>query len=152
MTPRQKAERDLDATASPMDEDELSEALEANARNVLALDDALMAANARIKVLEAFGAKVSAIMDSICGIQSFHWSEHAYPLRAALDEAGFPGKGYEIARKDIVSLIRNYAAAAEALSKIEDMRHDEDCAGQLSVEMCTCHVGIARKARLGGAT
>jgi hypothetical protein len=35
--------------------------------------------------------KISEIRDSIIGLQKFNWSEHAYPLVAALDAAGFTG-------------------------------------------------------------
>lgn len=55
--------------------------------------------------LEVFGRKVSAIRDSIVGSQQFNWSEHAYPLVAALGEAGFNGAGHEIASKNFGTLL-----------------------------------------------
>jgi hypothetical protein len=51
-----------------------------------------------VERLRAFARQVESIMDSICGAQAFNWSEHAYPLRAALDAAGFPGRGPGSAR------------------------------------------------------
>jgi hypothetical protein len=49
--------------------------------------------------------KISAIRDSIVGMQGFNFSEHAYPLVAVLDAAGFKGAGYEIARANLGTLI-----------------------------------------------
>jgi hypothetical protein len=55
--------------------------------------------------LRAALTKISAIRDSIVGMQGFNFSEHAYPLVAALGEAGFDGAGYEIARVNLGTLI-----------------------------------------------
>lgn len=49
--------------------------------------------------------KVSDIRDSIVGMQGFNFSEHAYPLVAVLNAAGFKGKGYEISRASLGTLI-----------------------------------------------
>lgn len=59
----------------------------------------------RVEVLEDMGRKISAIRDSIVGCQGFNFSEHAYPLVTALDAAGFNGAGYEIASKNLGTLI-----------------------------------------------
>jgi hypothetical protein len=53
---------------------------------------------------------ISAIRDSIVGMQSINWSLHVYPLVAALDAAGFEGNGYEVSR----------AKAAEELQGLRD--------------------------------
>jgi hypothetical protein len=63
-----------------------------------------------VERLKAFARQVESIMDSICGAQAFNFSEHAYPLRAALDAAGFPGRGYEEARAGLGTLIENVKA------------------------------------------
>jgi hypothetical protein len=65
--------------------------------------------------LRVFARKVESIMDSICGAQRFNWSEHAYPLRAALEEAGYHGKGYEEARKELGTLIDEIARLRAAI-------------------------------------
>lgn len=57
--------------------------------------------------------KISAIRDSIVGMQGFNFSEHAYPLVAALNEAGYDGAGYEITRANLGTLI-DQTAKAEA--------------------------------------
>jgi hypothetical protein len=67
--------------------------------------DRAAAAEKRVAELEAFAKTVEGIMDSICGTQAFNWSAHAYPLRAALEKAGFPGKGYEEARAGVGTLL-----------------------------------------------
>jgi hypothetical protein len=60
--------------------------------------------------------KISAIRDSIVGKQGFNFSEHAYPLVAALDEAGFPGAGYEVASKNFGTMLeRTTKAEAEVV-------------------------------------
>lgn len=50
-------------------------------------------------------AKISDIRDSIIGAQTVNWSEHIYPLVAALKEAGFEGVPYEEARAHVGTLI-----------------------------------------------
>jgi hypothetical protein len=64
-----------------------------------------------IERLKATLQKISDIRDSIVGMQGFNFSEHAYPLVAALTEAGFEGKGYEISRKNLGTLIEQIEAA-----------------------------------------
>lgn len=47
--------------------------------------------------------KINAIRNSIIGFQTMGWSEHIYPLVAALQEAGFEGAGYEKARESVTA-------------------------------------------------
>lgn len=56
--------------------------------------------------------KINAIRDSIVGTQGFNFSEHAYPLVAALDDAGFTGLPYPLARTNVGTLIERAIAAA----------------------------------------
>jgi hypothetical protein len=73
------------------------------------------AAEAREAGLRAALDKIDKIRDSIVGMQGFNFSEHAYPLVAALKEAGYEGAGYEIARTNLGTLIEQIKAAeAEA--------------------------------------
>jgi len=58
-------------------------------------------------------SKISDIRDSIVGQQGFNFSEHAYPLVAVLGSVGFPGKGYEIARENLGTLIEQRDRAYE---------------------------------------
>jgi DNA repair exonuclease SbcCD ATPase subunit len=48
--------------------------------------------------LKAALETVDAIRNSIVGRQGVSWSKHIYPLVEALDEAGFGGEGYDVAR------------------------------------------------------
>ncbi len=59
----------------------------------------------RVEVTEAALAKIDAIRNDIIGRQTINWSQHIYPLVAALGEAGFEGEGYEEARGKAVTLI-----------------------------------------------
>lgn len=71
-------------------------------------------------------AKISAIRDSIVGCQGFSFSEHAYPLVAVLNAAGFKGAGYEIARKNLGTLLdRNKALEAELRNVLASARPNE---------------------------
>lgn len=63
--------------------------------------------------------KVSDIRDGIVGMQGFHWSEHAYPLVAVLDAAGFEGKGYEISRVNLGTLLEQRDALAKRVEELE---------------------------------
>lgn len=82
--------------------------IDANRRNV-----------ARIKALEAALAKIDAIRNSIIGHQSIGWSEHIYPLVAALEEGGFKGQGYDEAREEARTL-------HERIRALEEMRYERD--------------------------
>jgi hypothetical protein len=62
--------------------------------------------------------RISAIRDSIVGMQGFNFSEHAYPLVAALDAAGFKGAGHDIARENLGTLIEQRAALESDLSTV----------------------------------
>lgn len=62
--------------------------------------------------------KISAIRDGIVGLQGFNFSEHAYPLVAVLGEAGFPGVGYEIASKNLGTLIEQRDRAEAELERV----------------------------------
>jgi hypothetical protein len=83
------------------------------------------AAKAELAKMRGALEKVSAIRDSIVGMQGFNFSEHAYPLVAALKEAGFEGSGYEIARANLGTLIeqRDAAIAREQAAQAERDSH-----------------------------
>lgn len=55
--------------------------------------------------LRLMGEKVNAIRNSIVGMQGFNFSEHAYPLVAALDAAGFKGLNYAEAKANLGTMI-----------------------------------------------
>lgn len=76
----------------------------------------------RIATLEAALGKIDAIRNSIIGHQSIGWSAHVYPLVAALDEAGFKGEGYEVARVEAETLHQRIEKLEAALRPFADPR------------------------------
>jgi hypothetical protein len=76
---------------------------------------------ARIAALEAELAqakealtKINDIRNSIVGLQTLNWSEHAYPLVAILNAAGFPGMSYADAKDNYGTMLqRTVKAEAE---------------------------------------
>lgn len=92
-------------------------------------------AEERAAKLDAALVKVNCIRNSIVGMQGFNFSEHAYPLVAALDEAGYEGLPYPEARANLGTLIEQTkraeeraeqaeAARAEAERKLDETRRD----------------------------
>lgn len=71
---------------------------------------------ARLVALEQMGAKVNEVRKSIVGMQGLNFSEHVYPLVAALNEAGFDGGTYEANRKSLGTLIEQTKAAETELA------------------------------------
>jgi hypothetical protein len=68
---------------------------------------------ARLEQYQEALEKISAIRDSIIGFQNVGWSEHIYPLVAALHEAGFDGVGYDRARENVSTLLAITKAAED---------------------------------------
>lgn len=75
--------------------------------------------------LRAMGEKINAIRDSIVGLQAVSFSAHIYPLVAALNEAGFESRGYDVMRAESITLIEQRDAAIrerdEAVATTEAM-------------------------------
>jgi hypothetical protein len=63
--------------------------------------------------------KINDIRDSIIGLQALNWSEHVYPLVAALDAAGYEGMGYPEARAYYGTLLERAVKAEDALAAIQ---------------------------------
>ncbi len=76
------------------------------------------AAEAERDAAHAALRKISDIRDSIVGMQGFNFSEHAYPLVAVLDAAGFKGAGYKIARANLGTLIEQVKAAEAEVARL----------------------------------
>ena len=62
---------------------------------------------------------INAIRNSIIGTQTVNWSEHVYPIIAALDAAGMVGVPYETARANAGTLIER---ATKAEAEVERLR------------------------------
>lgn len=84
-----------------------------------AADAERIAFSARLRAAEAALRKIDAIRNSIVGLQAMSFSEHVYPLVAALNEAGYPGEGYTIARANVGTLLDR---ATKAEAEVERLR------------------------------
>lgn len=69
--------------------------------------------------LRAALMKIDSIRNSIVGAQAANWSEHIYPLVAALEEAGYKGEPYESARKNVGTLIERATKAEARVAELE---------------------------------
>lgn len=63
--------------------------------------------------------KINGIRNSIIGLQAINWSEHIYPLVAALDEAGLTGMSYDEARPHFASLLERAVRGEERVEALE---------------------------------
>lgn len=63
--------------------------------------------------------KINTIRNSLVGLQRFNFSEHAYPLVAALNEAGIEGLPYPEARANLGTLLEQRDEAVRRADKAE---------------------------------
>lgn len=70
--------------------------------------------------LRTLAEKVNAIRNSIVGMQGFNFSEHAYPLVAALNEAGLVGMPYPEARANLGTIIEQRDALAALVQQLRE--------------------------------
>lgn len=68
--------------------------------------------------------KINAIRNDIIGRQTIGWSSHIYPLVAALNEAGYIGTHYDVARSEALTLIQELEQAEAALALCQQERDD----------------------------
>lgn len=98
--------------------------------------------------------KINEIRNSIVGFQTISWSEHVYPLVAALEEAGFEGLPYRETRGKAVSLIDQVKSAEERIEQltkaIEELPpYVGDSQEVVShVERCRLAAGVLRGAKI----
>jgi hypothetical protein len=74
------------------------------------------AATASEDARDAALRKINGIRNSIIGLQALNWSEHVYPLVAALDEAGYEGMNYPEARANYGTLLERAVKAEDELA------------------------------------
>ncbi|BCH56037.1 hypothetical protein RvVAR031_36470 [Agrobacterium vitis] len=77
------------------------------------------AAQTRIAELEAVISKINDIRNCIIGTQSLNWSEHVYPLVAALNKSGFMGMEYPEARKYFGTMLERTVTAEDRSAELE---------------------------------
>lgn len=73
----------------------------------------------RCGVLQTALAKINDIRNSIIGFQTVNWSEHIYPLVAALKAAGIDGMAYPEALKNTGTLVEQAKLAIERCGVLE---------------------------------
>ncbi len=66
-------------------------------------------------------SKINDIRNSIIGFHTVNWSEHIYPLVAALGEAGYKGDSYDKSREDVGKLLDRCAAVEAENKKLKAM-------------------------------
>lgn len=112
--------------------------LDANTQSLLAAQnnviDGLMAENDKLRIGLA---KINDIRNSIIGCQKMNWSEHIYPLVAALNEAGIEGQNYPEAREYVGTMLERTLAAENAVDGLRSalklaIDHIEHMAAHLS--------------------
>ncbi len=72
--------------------------------------------DATLAAYDAALVKINDIRNSIIGFQTMNWSEHIYPLVAALEEAGIKGAGYPAARTNVGTMLDRTLAAENAIA------------------------------------
>lgn len=89
---------------------------------------------------EAALVKINEIRNSIIGTQSLNWSEHIYPLVAALEAAGVRGKPYPEGKAYYGQLMERLSAAEARVAELvalltELLNHDEKKYGSWTSSM-----------------
>lgn len=64
--------------------------------------------------------KINDIRNSIVGLQTINWSEHIYPLVAALNEAGVQGMEYPEAREKFGTMIQRTVKAEAEIERLQE--------------------------------
>lgn len=82
----------------------------------------------RAERAEAGLRKINEIRNSIVGAQTVNFSEHIYPLVAALNESGVQGLPYPEARENVGTLIDRANSAEAGLAALRDADIEYDAA------------------------
>lgn len=101
--------------------EEFSDANSVPLVTLLSAQSAIAERDKRIAELEKALSKINDIRNSIIGCQKINWSEHIYPLVAALNEAGIEGQGYPEAREYVGTLIERTNAAEARAEAAEEL-------------------------------
>lgn len=83
-------------------------------------NEELVSALEELASVRAELSKINDIRNSIIGTQSINWSEHIYPLVAALEAAGFSGMEYDEARKNIGTLLERNSSLESELGQLRE--------------------------------
>lgn len=78
--------------------------------------------------------KINEIRNSIIGAQTINWSEHIYPLVAALEEAGIEGMNYPEARKNFGTMLERTNKAEAEVKRLRALLEDEPSKADLAAD------------------
>lgn len=70
--------------------------------------------------------KINGIRNSIIGLQKINWSEHIYPLVAALNEADIQGMEYNDAREHFGTMLERTNKAEQELASLRKAMEEKD--------------------------
>lgn len=65
--------------------------------------------------------KIDEIRNSIIGLQTINWSEHIYPLVAALEKAGIKGREYPANRENFGTMLERTNKAEARVAQLEGL-------------------------------
>jgi len=110
-----------------------------NERDVCAIEGCPTNDVQEIIKLRAALSKLNEIRNSIVGVQGFNFSEHAYPMVAALNEAGFEGLPYPEAKANVGTLIERATLAEDAIKGvIEQVESNDTCSARMHRILAIC--------------
>ncbi|MEK6298571.1 MAG: hypothetical protein V4793_45925 [Paraburkholderia tropica] len=111
------------------------------ARDLLATAPTERMSDEVIRMREALAA-INVIRNSIIGTHVLYWSEHVYPLVAALDAAGFEGMGYPEAREFFGTMLDRCNAAEDDAERYRWLR--KQLWNESSIFVVACHHSAVR--------
>jgi hypothetical protein len=85
----------------------------------------VLALIAEVRTLREALAAINVIRNSIIGLQTLNWSEHVYPLVAALDAAGLEGMAYPEARAFYGTMLDRCNAAEDDAERYRWLRKQQ---------------------------
>ena len=107
-----ECEEDIQSLLSQVEE--LTVTLVQRDNDIAARDAELAKAREELAQKNAALEKINAIRNSIIGFATVNWSEHIYPLVAALNSAGCQGEGYPKSRENAGTLVEQIERAKAA--------------------------------------
>ena len=85
-------------------------------------------------------AKINEIRNSIIGFQTVNWSEHVYPLVAALNEAGIEGMEYDAACQHYRTMFERLRVAEGRAEELNSQLAERDAKAAAARANCACGV------------
>lgn len=87
--------------------------------------------------LQTLLEKIHEIRNSIVGLATFNWSEHMYPLVAALGEIGLDAEGYDISRPRFSTMLKRTVKAEKQVEELKGLLHGVERAATFLLDHVT---------------